>query len=162
MSLLEEFNWIVERVSATEKKEEQVKEVKEVKENVKEQVKEEVKENVKEKEKKKKVKEGWKWGWEYVKTEWWWKWEWETDGDWYPIERKENDSASMYHIERNWWYWVEWTWKDEKSYKIWDITFKRTGENILAYKKNWELKVVKRVKVPFNLAQRLYETSHTC
>ena len=155
MSLLEEFNWIVERVSATEKKEEQTKEVKE---NVKEQVKENVKEQVKEKEKEKKVKEGWGGGWKYVSTEWWWKWEWETDEDWYPIERKENDSASMFHIIRNWWYYNEW----DKSYKIWDITFKRTGENILAYKKNWELKVVKRVKVPFNLAQRLYETGHTC
>lgn len=144
MWALETLQNMVEWVPATEKKEEQTKEVKE---NVKEQVKEK---------EKKKVKGGWKEGWKYVSTEWWWKWEWETDGDWYPIERKENDSASMFHIIRNWWYYNEW----DKSYKIWDITFKRTGENILAYKKNWELKVVKRVKVPFNLAQRLYETGH--
>ena len=98
--------------------------------------------------------------WEWVKTDWWWRWEWETDKDWYAIERKENRSAYMYHIERSWWYWVEWTGKEEKGYKVWDITFKRTGAHILAYKKDNKLHCVKRVKKPFNLAQRLYETGH--
>ena len=130
-----------------------VEEVEEVEDNLEPQ--KETEETTETEEKKRWIKYlSWKW----IKKDWWWKWEWETDDDWYAIYRKENPSATMFHIEREWWFWKE--GKNEKQYPVWDTTFKRTGENILAYKKDWKLVQVKRTKTPFNLAKRLYETGH--
>lgn len=98
--------------------------------------------------------------WDWIKTDWWWKWEWEKDKDWRPIIRKENDSAIMYRIDRPEWVYEEWEWKDLKQYDVWNIKFKKSWQEIHAYKKDWKLNLVKFVKKPFDLANRLYVTGH--
>jgi len=97
---------------------------------------------------------------EWIKTDWWWRWEWEKDKDWRPIMRKECDSATMYHIDKPSWVYEEWEWKDIKQYDVWCIRFKRTWEEIYAYKKDWKLNQVKFVEKEFDLANRLYITWH--
>lgn len=98
--------------------------------------------------------------WDWVKTDWWWRWEWEKDKEWRPILRKENASATMYHISRPEWVWEEWDWKDAKQYNVWCVKFKKSWKEYLVYKKDWELHPVKFVKKPFDLANRLYVTGH--
>lgn len=93
-------------------------------------------------------------------TDWGWRWKWETDKDGRPIIRKENDSAIMYRIDRPEWVYEEWEWKDLKQYNVWNIKFKKSWQEIHAYKKDWKLNLVKFVKKPFDLANRLYVTGH--
>lgn len=133
----------LEEVQADEKKEEIIKWMDEV-----------VEKSAKKSSKKKYL------SWDWVKTEWWSRWEWETDKDGRPIIRKENDSAIMYRIDRPEWVYEEWEWKDLKQYDVWNIKFKKSWQEIHAYKKDWKLNLVKFVKKPFDLANRLYVTGH--